>query len=406
MIIRRIAPEREQRKLRVAAYARVSTETEEQTESYETQVDYYTRLIRQNANWEYVDVYADRKSATSAQHRPEFQRMMADGREKKFDILLVKAISRFARNVVDAQHYVHELKQYDVEVRFENESISSADPTAEMLFNILAIIAQQESKNKSENVRWTYQKLAEQGIRHIGNHRVLGYDEVKGKLTPNGDAWIVKLLFEQYAAGVSISRIIKNLDTAGAKRVRCDQPFNPAIIGYILKNEVYRGDRMLQKAAPHNYLTKKPDITQPYTSYYIKADHEAIIGNDTWNKVQARLLQTQDERLDGIHKRETAHFLYGKVFCSRCGAPYTRRTVRGKGGMQKVWKCLERLKGKNGNGCQAGIISEDELLRLISERLGWEWTDADHFDVTTFLSSVKSVDITEKGIRVLKRKAA
>ncbi|MEG0494087.1 MAG: recombinase family protein, partial [Clostridia bacterium] len=399
MIIRRIAPEREQRKLRVAAYARVSTETEEQTESYETQVDYYTRLIRQNANWEYVDVYADRKSATSAQHRPEFQRMMADGREKKFDILLVKAISRFARNVVDAQHYVHELKQYDVEVRFENESISSADPTAEMMFNILAIIAQQESKNKSENVRWTYQKLAEQGIRHIGNHRVLGYDEVKGKLTPNGDAWIVKLLFEQYAAGVSISRIIKNLDTAGAKRVRCDQPFNPAIIGYILKNEVYRGDRMLQKAAPHNYLTKKPDITQPYTSYYIKADHEAIIGNDTWNKVQARLLQTQDERLDGIHKRETAHFLYGKVFCSRCGAPYTRRTVRGKGGMQKVWKCLERLKGKNGNGCQAGIISEDELLRLISERLGWEWTDADHFDVTTFLSSVKSVDITEKGIR-------
>ncbi|MEG0323183.1 MAG: recombinase family protein, partial [Clostridia bacterium] len=218
MIIRRIAPEREQRKLRVAAYARVSTETEEQTESYETQVDYYTRLIRQNANWEYVDVYADRKSATSAQHRPEFQRMMADGREKKFDILLVKAISRFARNVVDAQHYVHELKQYDVEVRFENESISSADPTAEMMFNILAIIAQQESKNKSENVRWTYQKLAEQGIRHIGNHRVLGYDEVKGKLTPNGDAWIVKLLFDQYAAGVSISRIIKNLDTAGAKR--------------------------------------------------------------------------------------------------------------------------------------------------------------------------------------------
>ncbi|MEG0759284.1 MAG: recombinase family protein [Raoultibacter sp.] len=406
MIIRRIAPEREQRKLRVAAYARVSTETEEQTESYETQVDYYTRLIRQNANWEYVDVYADRKSATSAQHRPEFQRMMADGREKKFDILLVKAISRFARNVVDAQHYVHELKQYDVEVRFENESISSADPTAEMMFNILAIIAQQESKNKSENVRWTYQKLAEQGIRHIGNHRVLGYDEVKGKLTPNGDAWIVKLIFEQYAEGISISRIIKNLDTAGAKRARCDQPFNPAIIGYILKNEVYRGDRMLQKAAPHNYLTKKPDITQPYTSYYIKADHEAIIGNDTWNKVQARLLQTQDERLDGIHKRETAHFLYGKVFCSRCGAPYTRRTVRGKGGMQKVWKCLERLKGKNGNGCQAGIISEDELLRLISERLGWEWTDADHFDVTTFLSSVKSVDITEKGIRVLKRKAA
>ncbi|MEF9896070.1 MAG: recombinase family protein, partial [Clostridia bacterium] len=320
MIIHRIAPQKELQKQRVAAYARVSTSSEEQAESCATQVDYYTRLIRQNSHWEFIDIYADRgKTATGAEHRLEFQRMIADAKEGKFDVLLVKAISRFARNVVDAQKYVHELKRYDVEIRFENEAISSLDPTAEMMFNILAITAQQESKNKSEYVRWTYQKLAAQGIRHLGNNRVLGYDEVDGKLTPNKDAWIVKMIFEQYAAGMSLSRIVKNLNDAGAKRMRCDKPFNPAVIGYLLKNVVYRGDRMLQKAAPHNYLTKKPDITRAYTSHEIKADHEAIIDDDTWDRAQARRLETQDERLRGIHKRESAHFLYGKVFCSQCG---------------------------------------------------------------------------------------
>lgn len=401
MIIRRIVPQKELRKLRVAAYARVSTGTEEQAESYETQVDYYTRLIRQNAKWEYVDVYAERaKTATSAKHRPEFQRMITDAKERKFDLLLVKAISRFARNVVDAQEYVHLLKQYDVEVRFENEAISSFDPAAELMFNILAATNQQESKNKSEYVRWTYRKLAEHGIRHIGNNRVLGYDEVKGVLTPNQDAWIVKMIFEQYAAGVFISQIARNLNKAGANRARCDKPFNSAIIRYILRNEVYRGDRLLQKAAPHNYLTKKPDITIPYTSHYIKDDHEAIVNSATWDRVQTRLLQAGDERIDGIHLRESAHFLYGKVFCSQCGSPYTRRTVRGKGGMQKVWKCTERLKGRNGNGCQGNIITEHELLRLVADRLDWEWDGVEHFDADAFLTAVKRIAVTEKGIRV------
>ena len=259
MIIRRIAPQKELRKLRVAAYARVSTGSEEQAESYETQVDYYTRLIKQNTKWEYVDVYADRaKTATSAEHRPAFQRMIADAKERKFDLLLVKAISRFSRNVVDAQEYVHLLKQYDVEVRFENEAISSFDPASEMMFNILAAVAQQESKNKSEYVRWTYRKLAEQGIRHIGNNRVLGYDEVNGKLTPNEDAWIVKMIFEQYAAGKSISQIVKVLNAAGAKRLHANKPFTAAIVYQMLGNEIYVGDRFLQKEAPHNYLTKRP----------------------------------------------------------------------------------------------------------------------------------------------------
>lgn len=402
MIIRRIAPEREQRKLRVAAYCRVSTTTEEQTESYETQMDYYTRLIKQNSNWEYVDIYADRKSATSAEHRPEFQRMMADGRDKKFDILLVKAISRFARNVVDAQKYVHELKGYDVEVRFENESISSADPTAEMMFNILAVTAQEESRIKSEYVRWSYRKLAEQGIRHIGNNRVLGYDEVKGKLAPNGDAWIPRQIITEYAAGLSLKEIIQRLDAAGAKRLRGNKPFTMDAIYSIIGNVLYVGDRLLQKEAPHNYLTKRPDPTVAFQSHFIKNDHEGIIDRGTWKSAQARLKCESSSREAGIHKRGYSHFLYGVVFCGKCGKPYKRETEYRKGQPVKVWKCYDR---KHGAKCHNPNMTEEDLLHAISDDLGWAWTGVDGFDAWAFEQLVSKVEVGTDGIKVFRQAA-
>ncbi len=290
MIIFRIAPRKELRKPRVAAYCRVSTGTEEQAQSYQTQIAHYARSIWQNTAWAYAGVYADyAKTATDAERRPEFMRMMADAKERRFDLLLVKAISRFSRNVVDAQRCVNALKRYDVEVRFENEGISSFDPASEMMFNILAVTAQQESKNKSEHVRWTYRHFAEQGIRRLGNHRVLGYDEINGHLTPNADAWIVQLIFTRYAQGATLSSIVGNLTDAGAKRLRSDKPFTASVVWQMLKNEIYVGDRLLQKQAPHNYLTKRPDPTVPYTHYYITNDHPPLVDRDTWNAVRDRL---------------------------------------------------------------------------------------------------------------------
>ena len=407
MIIHRIAPQKELQKLRVAAYARVSTGTEEQADSYETQVDYYTRLIRQNMQWEYIDVYADlAKTATSAKHRPEFQRMITDAKARKLDLLLVKSISRFARNVVDAQKYVHIMKQYDVEVRFENEAISSFDPASELMFNILAATAQQESKNKSENVRWAYQKRAEQGIRHIGNNRVMGYDEVNGMLTPNKDAWVVKMIFEQYANGISPAQIIKNLETAGAKRLRCDKPFEIPVIMRILSNEIYAGDRLLQKQAPHHYLTKRPDPTISYKSHYIVGGHEPIIDRETWERVKGLLEQKKRERKGGIHVRGNVHFLYGLVLCAECGSPYKRRTITRGDRQFKVWNCAQRQKGHRGNGCRNRIIREDELLQTISMEMGWPWVDSEHFDRDAFAATVRRVLIGADGVKVDKRKAA
>ena len=175
MRVRKVCSEREQRKLNVAAYARVSTLSEEQDESFETQVEYYTTLISNTEAWNLVDIYADHgKSGLSADKRPGFQRMFRDAMAGKIDKILVKSISRFGRNSLEAETYVHKLKEKGVEVFFEREGISSFNPQSDMVFSFLAAVTQEESKSISQNIRWTYEKLAEKGIRHLGNNRVLG----------------------------------------------------------------------------------------------------------------------------------------------------------------------------------------------------------------------------------------
>ena len=360
---------------RVAAYARVSTLSEEQEESYETQKVYYTKLIDATPNWEFAGLYTDHGlSGTSAKGRPGFMAMIEDARKKKFDLILVKSLSRFARNAKETQDYVHELKGYHIEVWFDRENLSSFDPSSEMVFNMLASMAQEEIRATSERVKWSLQKHAEMGIRHLGSNHVLGYDEIKGKLTPNEQAWMVYQIFSDYAAGVSLTDILTRLSEAGATG-QTGKPMRISGLQYILRNEIYVGDRLLQKQAPRHYLTKRPDETEPYKSIYISDDHEGIVSREMWDAVQARLRKTKKAWDQGIHKRSSSHFLYGKVFCGDCGAPYSRKTLLYKGEMQKVWKCAERLKGKKGNGCKNIAVPEHELLEAISEALGVEGVD-------------------------------
>ena len=403
MVIRRIESQTAKRKKRVAAYARVSTVAEEQQESLRTQVDYYEAFIRQNPTWEYGKVYADPgRSGTSAEHRPEFQQMVSDAKAGKLDIILVKSISRFARNVADAQKYVHELKAYEVEVRFEREAISSFDPASDMIFSVLAAVAQEESRSISENVKWSYRKQAEKGSRNLGNNRVLGYDTDKsGKLVPNADAWIVRQLFADYACFLPLSAIVNRINRAGAKRLRCDKPFTADAVLRILDNELYSGDRIIQKKAPLHYLTKRPDPTVSYHHYYVTDDHEAIVGRETWARVYERRAKRHDERAKGIHRKANAHFLYGIVFCAECGAPYKRRTMKGHNGeCYKTWNCAERQKGKLGNGCSGPMIRETLLLKAISDSLGWSWVDEEHFNVSSFLKGVHRIEISRDGVKV------
>ncbi|MGN0983758.1 MAG: recombinase family protein, partial [Gemmiger sp.] len=318
MKIRRITPARENRTLNVAAYARVSTLSEEQGESFETQVEYYTTRIKNTANWNFVGVYADQgASGLSVEKRPGFQRMFRDAMAGKIDTILVKSISRFGRNGLEAQTYVHKLKERGVEVNFEREDVSSFNPQADMVFNFLVAVAQEESKSISQNIRWSYEKLAEQGTRHLGSNRVLGYDEVDGVLTPNESAWAVRFIFEEYARGKSMRRIADELENRGFETLRGRKKLSVATIEGMLRNELYKGDRRLQKAPHVDLLTHRPEPGTEYKTYYLEADHEGIVSKELWERVQ-RVLATPKK----TYTNKNSHYLRGRILCGSCGEPY------------------------------------------------------------------------------------
>lgn len=385
------------KKPRVAAYARVSTDTEDQKKSYDSQVGYFTDLIQSNKNWDFAGVYADQgKSGVSAEKRPNFLRMIEDAKAGKIDVILVKSISRFARNSLEAQEYAHLLKEYDVEVRFEREGLSSFDAQAEMVFNFLTAVAEQESKSISENTIWTYKKLAERGIRHLGNNRILGYDEIDGVLTPNDQAWIPKLIFERFAEGKCYEDIANELEEKEAERLRCNSRFTPTQILRILKNEIYVGDRQIQKQPHTDYKTKKPKWGEAYESFYVEEHHEGIIDRELWEAVQARMKAIDELRSNGVRPYAGSHFLFGRVLCGECGEPMMRRVDKYKGEPKIDWVCRDRRKGKKGNGCKNLIIPEEELLEALTEALGAEWNGAENVDGGAF-EKLKTVKIYEDG---------
>lgn len=273
---------------------------------------------------------------------------------------------------------------------------------------MMAAIAQDESRSISQNIRWGYEKRFAQGIHHMGSNQVLGYDEVDGVLTPNGDAWIVRMAFELFNQGMGYQKIAEAITAAGGKRMRGSTAFSASSIQSIVDNEIYVGDRMLQKRPPQHYLTKKPDPNAQYQTYYWRDTHEGIIDRKTWEKAQAVLDARKRDRISGVYKKTPAtHFLYGKVFCAKCGAPYKRRTLSGGTAdgapvYHKVWNCRERQKGKAGNGCRNAPVAEEELLRGISDALGWEWKGAEVFDTERFLREVQAVHLENGAVSVQK----
>lgn len=340
MVVKTVESKLAHRIKKVAAYARVSTLQDAQEDSYESQVAYYSAMIQANPKWEYAGVYADKGiSGTQAKKRPEFMRMVRDAKNGMIDLIYVKSISRFARNTMDATKYVHELKAIGVEVVFEREGISSFDPSADMVFNLLAAMAQEESRSISENTRWAFVKKAEQGILHLGNNQMLGFDQEGDKLVPNSDAWIVRLVFEEYAKGTAIKDIIRILQEKGALTLGGSNIFHSGTIYSMLRNEKYVGDLLIQKKPPQNYLTKRPDKTKDYDSYFIEDAHDAIVDRETWNMVQKRIEALRPYRPRSINQN---HVMVGKVICHECGG----ECVRYQDHRVTSWQCKNHRKGK------------------------------------------------------------
>ena len=363
MKVRKVTTESQQQKLNVAAYARVSTLSEEQEESFDTQVEYYTAYIKSVDEWNFVEVYADQgKSGLSADKRPGFQKMIQDAMDGKIDKILVKSISRFGRNSLEAQTYVHMLKEKGVEVFFEREGISSFNPQADMVFNFLTAVAQEESRSTSQNLKWAFAKRAEQGIRHLGNNRILGYDEIKGVLTPNKDAWAVKFMFESYANGLTLKRISEDLQARGFRSLRGRDRVDPSTIAGILRNEIYKGDHRIQKAPHNDMLTHQPEKGGEYKSYYVKGDHEGIVSVELWDKVQQVLAEPKT-----VFENCKSHYLRGKVICANCGEYFMRTTRKKKSGTHKKWICKGHLAS---SGCKNQLMWEEDLLAHIEKQLG------------------------------------
>ena len=396
MIIRKIEAKPKRTTFRVAAYARVSTNKEQQEESFETQKTAYQKLIEETEGWEFAGIYADKaRTGTKVKNRPGFQQMISDAEQGKLDIILVKNIARFSRNVGNCQEYVDRLKANNVTVIFEKENIRTDDPTCNFQLALLGAISQDESNSIGLNRRWAYQQRFANGDYNIGSNRILGYDGVDGKLVPNQDAWIIREIFERYVAGESYSGICRALAEKGAKTLRGGK-FTVEAVRYILSNETYVGDKHLMKQPPTDYLTHQPMKLGDYKDYYLTDDHEGIVSREMWDQAQAIKKGFKDNLKNGIIGAGEHHFLYGKAFCGECGAPFVRRTLKTKGGVYyKAWNCRERQKGQKGNGCRCRMISEESLIAEIVKTLGWEQMDEEKFSAT-----VSRVLITDDDIKI------
>ena len=359
MKITTIKSKRHQRKKRVGAYARTSTDRENQQDSLEMQQRYYKALIEANPDYEFVGIYSDEKSGTDAEHRAGFQAMMRDALAGKVDLIYCKSVSRWARNVLDAKRYCEILHGNGCDVIFEENKLNTADPSCFLMFGFMSSVAQDESRSISINTQWALQKKVERGEYNMGD-RLFGYKTMCGKLVPDENAEDVRFIYESFLNGVSIGEIARELEERGVKGTT-GVPLSIFGVRYILKNEVYKGDRLLQKQPPRDFLSKKPDASKPYISNYLENDHEAIVSDEVWEAVQNKF------RTHQLHKGGKPHELHGIVICGCCGAEMGRKKYNGYKNPYAAWLCPDRRKGRHGNGCKCRIVKEDEILEFLKE---------------------------------------
>ena len=270
---------------RVAAYARVSIHKEKSLRSLSAQVSHYSSLIQNNPEWEYAGVYADEALTGTKDGRPEFQRLMTDCRTDKIDIVLVKSISRLARNTVTTLETVRELKNYNVDVWFERENIRSLSCEGELMLTILASFAQEESLSNSENMKWRLRKRFAEG--KPSTTVMLGYKLVKDEfvIIPE-EAEIVRFIFTEFVNGATRQEITNKLTASGYKTKK-GGPWNYSTVNSILRNEKYAGVLLLQKHFKENHITKKNKYNRgELPMYRIENNHEPIVGREVFDKAQ------------------------------------------------------------------------------------------------------------------------
>ena len=281
--------------MRVAVYCRVSTDKEDQINSFESQKRYFAEIIGRRTEWELCGIYADEGvSGTSTAKRREFNRMMEDARAGRFDRIITKEVSRFARNTVDALTFTRELRGRGIGVEFVNDGINTLEPDAELRLAIMGSIAQEESRKTSSRVKWGQTRRMEQGV--VFGRSLLGYDVKDGQLTINQEgARIVRKIYQWYVfGGMSSAGIAKRLTEEGIRTARGNREWNSGVVIKILKNEKYCGDLLQKKTVTPDYLTHQKRINRGQEAMvYLRDHHEPVIDRELWERARERMCRSR-----------------------------------------------------------------------------------------------------------------
>ena len=383
-------------KLRVAAYCRVSTDSDEQETSYDAQISHYTSYINSHPDWELAGIYADDGiSGTNTKKRDEFNRMIDDCMAGKIDKVITKSISRFARNTLDCLKYIRQLKEKNIPVYFEKENIDTMDSKGEVLLTIMASLAQQESQSLSQNVKMGLQYRYQQGEIQVNCKWFLGYtkDENKKLVIVPEEAEVVKRIYREYLEGASMLKIARGLEADGILNGAGRERWHTSNINQILRNEKYIGDALLQKTYTTDFLTKtrvKNNGIVP--QYYVENSHEAIIPRAIFMQVQEELIRRRIVHTSPNGKNRTfssTHCFSNMIICGACGEFYRRIHWNNRGKKSVVWRCISRLEN-TGQFCDARTVQESQIEQVLINAINQTLCNKDSF-LATLQNNIETV---------------
>lgn len=359
---------------RVAAYCRVSTDHEDQANSFESQQRYFRQYIERNPDWELYEIFADEGiSGTNTKKRSEFKRMIACAKEGDFDLIITKEISRFARNTLDSIYYTRDLKKHGVGVIFMNDNINTLDGDAELRLAIMSSIAQEESRKTSERVKWGQKRQMEQGV--VFGRSMLGYDVKDGKMTVNENgAKIVRLIFHKFANENKGTHVIaRELREAGITPMRVKEWSNTVILR-VIRNEKYCGDLVQKKTFTPDFLSHEKKYNRGEEEFVIIKDHhEPIVSRELFEKAN-RILDEKSLTQEGKAKHSNRYPFSGKIKCGCCGSSYVARYKNRKNGTRyKAWRCYKSAtqgsphtdKAGNPLGCSNPSIRNEDAVHIM-----------------------------------------
>ena len=379
-------------KRRVAAYARVSTDSDDQENSFD----------KENPLWEFVGIYADEGiSGTSTKGRKEFQRMINDAKNGKIDLIIAKSMSRFARNTLDTLTYIRDLKARGVECFFQKENIYTFDSKGELLITIMSSLAQEESRSISENVKWGIRKSFADGKVYLPHKNFIGYkyDENKNIIIDKDNEWVIRLIYKEFMSGRTFRQICKILEEKGVKTPGGKYKWNDTTVRSILRNEKYCGSAILQKTFVEDFLTHTTKVNNgEVPKYYVKDSHPGIIPKEEWDMVQLELQRRTKLR----YSYSSKNCFSSKLICADCGHLYGSKVWHSTDKYKKtIWQCNYKFDKKNKSQCQTPTLNEEEIKAMFVDAYNKMIVNKDEIlkNLESVLNQIISVESIEDKIK-------